>query len=355
MAYFRKRANGWEYRISYKTPDGKFKQKSKSGFRTKALASAAAIEAERQLNYNIFEDDQLTLYDYFKSWSEIYKRPHITEKTWQSYLQTQRHITTYFPNTKLKDITPTQYQQVLNDFGENYSQETLERTHYHIKSAVKVAIREGLILQNFTEAVTVKSRKQKKDKENNFLQEEEYLELIETARQHIEYISYFTIYLIAVTGMRYAEASGLTWDDIDFEHGFLDINKTWDYSISKNFADTKNETSKRKIPLDQQTLSLLSAFKRNHYKDNPDNRILYGTSNSGTNKTLKKLVGRNVHIHSLRHTYASYLISKGIDLISISQLLGHENLNITLKVYAHQLEKLKEKNHDHIKKIFSSL
>ena len=38
MAYFRKRDNGWEYRISYKGPDGKYKQKSKSGFQTKKLA-----------------------------------------------------------------------------------------------------------------------------------------------------------------------------------------------------------------------------------------------------------------------------------------------------------------------------
>ncbi|MBS8076371.1 site-specific integrase, partial [Streptococcus suis] len=36
MAYFRKRNNGWEYRISYKAPDGSYKQKSKSGYRTKA-------------------------------------------------------------------------------------------------------------------------------------------------------------------------------------------------------------------------------------------------------------------------------------------------------------------------------
>ncbi|HEM3711137.1 TPA: tyrosine-type recombinase/integrase [Streptococcus suis] len=64
------------------------------------------------------------------------------------------------------------------------------------------------------------------------------------------------------------------------------------------------------------------------------------------------MVGRNVHIDSLRHTHASYLITQRVELISISQLLGHENLNITLKVYAHQLESLKEKSNDKFKKIF---
>lgn len=46
------------------------------------------------------------------------------------------------------------------------------------------------------------------------------------------------------------------------------------------------------------------------------------------------------------------MITQGVELISISQLLGHENLNITLKVYAHQLESLKEMSNDKFKKIF---
>ena len=64
MAYFRKRENGWEYRISYKGPDGKYKQKSKSGFKTKALANQAAIEAERKIQKNIIIDENQTLSEY---------------------------------------------------------------------------------------------------------------------------------------------------------------------------------------------------------------------------------------------------------------------------------------------------
>ncbi|WP_262349433.1 tyrosine-type recombinase/integrase [Streptococcus gordonii] len=66
------------------------------------------------------------------------------------------------------------------------------------------------------------------------------------------------------------------------------------------------------------------------------------------------MVGRDVHAHSLRHTYASYLISKEVDLISISKVLGHENLTITLEVYAHQLEQQEEKNHNRIRNIFET-
>ena len=65
---------------------------------------------------------------------------------------------------------------------------------------------------------------------------------------------------------------------------------------------------------------------------NKDNRLIPNISNVAVNKTIKKIVGRPVTIHSLRHTYASFLIAQGVDLISVSQILGHENLNITLKI-----------------------
>ncbi|MDY5636496.1 MAG: tyrosine-type recombinase/integrase [Streptococcus orisratti] len=355
MASFRKRSNGWEYRISYKKPDGTFGSKSKGGFANKTLAKAASIKAEQKLLNNAMEDENITLYNFSKTWAEIYKRPYVTDKTWQTYYKNLKHIKNYFGDIKLKAVTHTYYQQKLNDFGKTYAQETLEKFHYQIKGAAKVAVRERLILTNFADGAIVKSQKPKRPADNSFLEEHEYLALINHTRSHIQYVTEFTLYLIAVTGMRFSEALGLTWKDIDFENGIININKTFDYSITQDFAPTKNQQSIRQIPVDKNTLNILKDYKQNYYQENKLGRICYGTSNSYTNRKLKQLVGRDVHNHSLRHTYASFLILKGIDLISISQLLGHENLNITLKVYAHQLEKLKEKNNEQIKQIFEQV
>lgn len=84
-----------------------------------------------------------------------------------------------------------------------------------------------------------------------------------------------------------------------------------------------------------------------------DGRLLPSLSNNAVNKTLRKIVGREVRVHSLRHTYASYLIAHDIDLISVSQVLGHENLNITLEVYAHQLQEQKSRNDEKIKQMWT--
>lgn len=134
MAFYKKLATGWQYRISYKDNNGKYREKSKKGFKTKALAQAAALEVELQLKNNNIVDTDQTLLDYYSNWAEIYKRPHVTERTWNKYQQTRKHIETYWGNTLLKDITPTKYQKVINEFTSKYSQETTDNFHYHSSS-----------------------------------------------------------------------------------------------------------------------------------------------------------------------------------------------------------------------------
>ena len=133
-----------------------------------------------------------------------------------------------------------------------------------------------MIKTNFAEGAIVKSQKESRAKEFDFLEEDEYLNLIKITSEKYQYISYFTLYVIAVTGLRFAEVSGITWDDIDFEKGYIDINKSFDYSKSHQFKETKNEQSKRQIPIDDQTIQLLKNYKENYYKDNKLNRVLYG-------------------------------------------------------------------------------
>jgi hypothetical protein len=352
MAYFRKRDNGWEYRISYKDKNGKYKQKSKSGFKTKKLAQAAAREIEENLSENILTDKDVTLYDFVKTWSNVYKRPHVKDKTWDTYTKNLKHIETYFGELKVKDITPLYYQKRLNEFGEKYAQETLEKFHYQIKGALKVAVREQVISYNFAEDAKVKSQIETRSEDNDFLEESEYKALISSTRSNIQYVSYFTLYLLSVTGMRFSEALGLTWNDIDLKNGVIDINKSFDYSKTQDFGDLKNESSKRKIPIDKNTIETLKTYRKKYWQANIKNRVCFGVSNSACNKLIKKLVGRPVRNHSLRHTYASYLIFKGIDIVTISKLLGHESPDITLKVYSHQMEALADKNFEQIKEIF---
>lgn len=355
MAFYRKLDSGWEYRITYRDNHGKKREKSKRGFKTKALAKAAAQQVELGLNTTFADLLDITVLDYNKRWADIYKKPHVTLKTWQTYKKNFKHMEKLFGNRKLKSITHTFYQQILNEFGKTVAQSTLEKFHYQIKGSCKMAIRDGIIRDNFAEGAIVKAQKVGKAESEKFMEEDEYLNYLNFAKAKIKHASYLTTYLIDVTGLRFAEAQGLTWKDVDFENGYIDVNKAFDYSISQDFGPTKNEQSIRQVPIDRNSLKILKNYKENYYQENKLGRICFGTSNNASNKAIKKATGGNYTNHSLRHTYASYLIAQGVDLISVSKLLGHENLNITLKVYAHQIETLKNKNDDRVKDIFQNL
>lgn len=353
MAFYKKISSGWQYRVSYKDANGKYREKSKKGFKTKAQAQAAAMEVELSLKKNTFINRNQSLLDYYKKWVEVYKKPHVAERTLKKYRQTEKHINTYFGDTLLKDITPTHYQSIINQFTQRYSQETADNFHYHIQSAVRIAVREKVIDTNFCEGAIVKSNLHKKSVKDKYLEEEEYLRLIHLCKNNIQYNSYFTIYLAAVTGLRFGELLGLQLDDIDNEKQMLHLKRAFDYTDTLDFIPLKSKSSKRSVPIDEQTLEIIHTYQRKYATPNSQNRLITQISNNAVNKTIKKIVGRPVTIHSLRHTYASFLIAQGVDLISVSQILGHENLNITLKIYAHQLDKLKEKNNDKIRNIFN--
>ena len=348
MASYRKRENGWEYRINYYDSTGKRKPKSKGGFRTKSEAIKAAAEMELKLQDNINVDEDITLLDYFKQWCEVYKRPNVSDITYKAYIHTQHKIEQFLSDKKLKDITSTTYQQILNSYSETHSQNTVDRFNIHIKSCVEMAVHEGYIKRNFCKFAKINAKNKGRDVETKFLEVEEYEHLIYETSKHPEYAPHAALYLIAKTGMRFSECLGVTVEDIDYETGTLSVNKAWNYTNNSGFMETKTKSSIREIPLDNDSLNFIKRLPKH-----ADGRLLPNISNNTANKTLRRIVGREVRVHSLRHTYASYLIAHDIDLISISQVLGHENLNITLTVYAHQLSEQKSRNDEKIKRMWT--
>lgn len=354
MAYYRKRDNGWEYRISYKAPDGSYKQKSKSGFRTKSEATQAAAQAEIELQKGITIDNKITFAEYFIQWAKIYKEPSVSAGTWKNYQQVHKTVVEYFGEKKIKDIRPSTYQQILNKMGKRYYKVTLYKYHHKMRSAVKHAVADGLISNNFTDLAIIVSDKDGKDEANKFLSENEYKKLLDDLKIDIKKYRYMQIYLVAVTGMRIGESLGLTWQDIDFENGWLSINKTWNIYTNNDFAPTKNKQSIRKIPIDKTTAKLLKDYQQD-WQSNKWNRLFLTPHHADINRLLKKLVGRPVHIHSLRHTYASYLLSHRIDVQTVSHLLGHKNVLITLNTYAHLLQEQKDQDMQKVKTLLGRI
>ena len=104
-----------------------------------------------------------------------------------------------------------------------------------------------------------------------------------------------------------------------------------------------------KISIDNDTIKLLVQYKQ--LTDN--DRLFTSSASAYLNKRIKHIVGRSVHIHSLRHTYVSYLLHNGIEVITISKLIGHKDVTITLNTYSHLLQEKEDTDYQKIKKLFN--
>ncbi|HEL9635089.1 TPA: site-specific integrase [Streptococcus suis] len=353
MAYFRKRDNGWEYRISYKAPDGSYKQKSKSGFRTKSDAVQAASQAEIELSNGIVEDKDITLAEYFEKWMEIHKKPHIDPETYRKYEFNLKIIKEYYQNTKLSKITATMHQEVLNKLADRYVRYTVKLFNSHIRSAIKIALHQGTLKKDFTQLAKIFSNVESKEESEKYLELDEYSDLLLDCRRSVKYQSHFFIYTIGKTGLRFSEALGLTTLTIDRENMLLQVLRTYKvYGGKLGWNTTKNPQSVRDVPIDKEWLAAYDEYMDTGYIDNPEKRLFTKVSSTAANKVLKKKTKPTFTIHGLRHTYVSFLIHSDLDIMTISKLVGHKDTTETLKTYAHLFEEKQTQNFDKVRNLF---
>ncbi|MDO4344899.1 MAG: tyrosine-type recombinase/integrase [Eubacteriales bacterium] len=161
---------------------------------------------------------------------------------------------------------------------------------------------------------------------------------------------YFGIYLCLYTGLRIGELCALQWQDIDLKCGCLCINKTIlrINSTEKEDRQTvvlidtpKTVHSKRIIPLPSHLIKLLAKRKTKDY--GPDTYFLTGTTSyieprNYYNKykhCLRECGLPAYTFHTLRHTFATRCVEKGMDPKALSEILGHADVKTTLDKYVH--------------------
>lgn len=145
-------------------------------------------------------------------------------------------------------------------------------------------------------------------------------------------------------GLRLGEICALQWEDIDFESQTLHVNRTVQ-RVRKEDGDKKTALvvgtpkticSKREIPLPEHLIRLLSYFPREgEYVVKGDCPMDPRSYQYKFHTYLREAGIEKTHFHVLRHTFATNCISNGADVKSVSELLGHSNVNITMNKYVH--------------------
>lgn len=164
---------------------------------------------------------------------------------------------------------------------------------------------------------------------------------------------YIVVFIAENTGMRVGEIASLTLNDIDFNNHIIDVNKQWKVLSQNNynFGTLKSKNSYRTIPVSNNFINELKKYK----KENPTdiyNRVISFTTNCLEKKVdvkLQKLAG--ISIHELRHTYATTLISNGIDFKTVAQILGHD-VEQTMRTYSHVNDDMVKRATNIIENIF---
>lgn len=299
----------------------------------------------------------MLLTDYFFKEIETYKKGQVREQTYNKYCSNGRFLIENFSDMVLSEMTADDYQQILNKYAETREKATITDFHHQLAWALKRAYNvDGILKRDVTFDAKIPQGKKPGKKKQKFMEIEDMKRLIqELKHENTPEANFFLILL--KTGLRFAEALGITLNDIDFKKKTVSINKTLAYKGhqkgTRTFAPTKNRYSVRTIIVDDAVLYMLW---KNAKGADPDESIFFKIKGFQFNSTLNNKLKRacrkaevpEITLHSLRHEHATYLVSQGISSMAVAERLGHADDSVTRAVYIHRLETEKARDNEEI-------
>lgn len=233
----------------------------------------------------------------------------------------------------------------------------------------RLSINDGYIIKNPAENAEVVGKELRKVQYLNLKQIHTLIDFIRNtnfalrSKKHVKIGSPYLILTAIYTGARLSELAGLTWDDIDEHNQTINIHRQYSTrpNLTPGFYPLKTRSSKRVIVIPENLITILKSIR-----DDGDEFIFYTQQNHPVNAQTVNLelhsimnragvVATNFHFHSLRHSHVALLLSKGVDIYTISKRLGHSSFNTTLKTYAYLLDEHESKENDKIRDVLSHI
>ena len=285
--------------------------------------------------------------DWLIQWLENYIRPSVKVRTYERYrLIVEQHIKDKTGSIELNDLSPLVLQSFITGLLQSGNRKTGKGLSSNSVNAVISVIQSSLKtahLLELTADYTADKLKRPKLKEKPVecftLAEQKQ---IEQAVLNGKKDKLYGIILCLYSGLRIGELIALQWSDIDFTKGILTISKSCHDSKTGLIIDEpKTVTSRRVIPLPKQLLPILKGIKKK--SDSPfvvsanGKPVSVRSYQRSFELLLKKLKITHKGFHSLRHTFATRTLECGMDVKTLSEILGHKNSTVTLNRYAHSL------------------
>lgn len=300
----------------------------------------------------LLKDDDVKLAELFERWFNDVMRHQIAPSTFSNYQTVARmHILPRLGNKRLVELNVNDVDRLLSQKADSgLSPSTVRRIRAVLAQCLDQAIRWELLHRN----VASLSRSPKMLRhEGRTLSPDQARHLLETLRGHHNEALYA---LMLSTGLRRGEALGLRWTDFDRKTGVLRILRQLKREGTQLVTtDTKTSLSRRAVNLPDPMLKTLLSHEVRQVDEKGrlgDSWIDSGyifTSSIGTPIDPRNLyrefraICRNAglgdwHPHELRHSAASLMLSQGVKIQVVSQVLGHSSIRMTADVYGHILE-----------------
>ena len=350
----RKRKDGrWEgrYTIGRDPKTGKAVIKNVLG-RTQAEVKEKlkrAIDENRGLD--VIKSGEYTVGKWLDLWYESYAKVKMRPSSYLTYRgYIDNHIKPYIGNISLSKLTTldlqTLYKKLLAEGRverieaqkqpKGLSAKTVRNIHQIISSALKLAVEQRLIARNPADGCALPKAERK---EMQTLPVEQLTSFLREAKDSGVFALY---YIDLTTGLRRGELLGLKWSDIDLEKGDLRVQRQIgriDGKIIEMPLKTKN--AYRTLPLSADAIDILMQQRRK----TGNSEWVFPSPTGGPmspdsvlhmlHRVLKRAGLPKVRFHDLRHTFATMALQNGVDVKTVSSVLGHYSAGFTLDTYAH--------------------
>ena len=358
----RKRKDGrWEgrYTAGYDPKTGKRIIKNVLGKTQAEVKQKLSTAMEACKAVDVVRSDDYTVAEWLRTWFALYAKPNIRPTTARSYQGSMElHIIPRIGCIKLNKLTGRDIQKLYKDLMENgrlrkdqkskqpgLSSTTVRGIHMMLHNALDRAVKERLILRNPTEdCIIPKVQKQ----EMKILHPEDMKAYLEAAEKR-GVLPMF--YLELVSGIRKGELVALRWEDLDVEHRTISVSKQALGGLGKELVVNrpKTENSIRAISIPQDAVDLLVQAHEKH----PENPYLFPSPLTGGmyhpdsvvnlhKKILKDAGLEHIRFHDLRHTFATMALQNGVDVKTVSNMLGHYDAGFTLRTYTHATRQMQQ-------------
>ena len=308
----------------------------------KALAQAGTIDFTKTGKY--------TIGAWMEVWFENVAKIKVRASSHQSYRgYIDNHIMPNIGSIPLEKLTTMDLQKFYRKLltkgrverkesekqPKGLSAKTVRNINQVISSAMDFAVAQKIIPENPCKAVALPKAEHK---EMQTIPAEQLQAFLQEAKATGVYEMY---YIELATGLRRGELLGLKWTDIDWKNGIIKVRRQVarvDGQIVEAPLKTKN--SYRAVTISQQAIEVLK-----QQKEKTNDQYVFPSPNGGpispdsVNNMLKRVLARagipKVRFHDLRHTFATIALQNGVDIKTVSGMLGHFSAGFTLDTYAH--------------------